>query len=220
MIKKAAADLKKVLHRNYKTRQEYRAVKAQKFGHLDLEYYDHVRDELVSRGCVCVGDYENVTLKGSPNDPMTFLRILISSDGHTSIALYHYPLLGPAGRIIDCETELGSNGYLVTSNAQTAGQLDPPPGFDMKYYSPKTPATKVFEAHHSRIKKLLAKSMSMEATLMKGVGDVLEMQERMHAAKAAYRQQVGYVTEKELERLGADASMAKALKRMISNENG
>jgi len=231
-IEKTAADIKDLNERVYVPRHEYRQVDARSFRHLDLHFYDAVRDRLVANGCTWLGDIENVTLMGTWSDLRTFIRCLVSEDQTVSIGLYHpkpkfwvrflfWILRIKVGRTIDCETELSSGGYIVTSNAAEAGKLNPPPGFDMKYFPVQTDPEAVFQAHRQRLKDFLAANPGIHATRMRTSEDELEMQHRMQGAKAAFRKGIGYVTEDELRRLGADSHAAAEIKQAMNrSENG
>jgi hypothetical protein len=226
-IDKAAGDIKKLSESIYVPRHEYQHVDPRAFRHLDLRFYDSVRDGLVSLGCIWLGDVENMTLKGTPNDFRTFIRMMVSDDKLICIGLYHpkpkfwvrlllWMLRIKVGKTIDCETELSNGGYLVTSNAAEAGKLNAPPGFDMKYFPVKTPHETIFEAHRQRLKDWLAANPGIHATAMRTPEDALEMQHRMQAAKAAYRKAVGHVSEDELRKMGADPQTAARIKRAMT----
>jgi hypothetical protein len=226
-IEKTASDIKKLNERLYVPRHEYREVDARSFGHLDLHFYNQVRDAFVAQGCAWLGDVENVTLKNTLTDSQTFIRVLTSEDQTISIGLYHpKPKLWPRlllwifrvkiGRTVDCETELSNGGYIVTSNAAEAGRLNPPPGFDMKFFPANTGHETIFQAHRQRLKDFLTANPGIRSTTMRTAEDVLEMQHRMQAAKAAYRKSIGYVTEDELKRLGADSHTAAEIKKAMN----
>ena len=227
-----ANDIKKRQELLYAPRHEFRVVEAKSFRHLDLGFYDKVRDALVAKGCACLGDVEIVELQNKGHCGRTFIRLLISRDGLTCIGLYHFkPKLwlrilvwfmgARVGRTIDCETELSNGGFLTTSNGAAAGKLNPPPGFDRKYFPVNTVHETVFQAHCERLADFVAANHGISITPMRTLEDALAMQHRMHAAKAAFRKQIGYVTQDELERLGADSKSAAEIKEaMDRSETG
>ncbi len=152
-------------------------------------------------------------------DLRSFIRILVSPDRTTCIGLYHpkpkiwvrllvWVLRVKVGRTIDCESELSNGGFIVTSNAAAAGKLNPPPGFDIQYFPVKTAPDAVFRAHGRRLADFLRANPGINATTMGSTEEVLDMQHRMEAAKAAFRKGVGYVTEDELKRMGAKGQTA------------
>lgn len=231
-IEKTASDIRKLTEHVYVPRHEYQQVDARSFRHLDLNFYDRTRDAFVAQGCTWLGDVENVTLKGTANDFRTFIRFLVSEDRTACVGLYHpkpkiwirlllWILRVKVGRTIDCESELSSGGYIVTSNAAEAGKLNPPPGFDMKYFPVETDHDTVFRAHCRRLKDFLTANPAIRATTMSTAEEALEMQHRMQAAKAAFRKGIGYITKDELERLGAKPQTAAEIKQAMNHpQNG
>ncbi|MGC8642503.1 MAG: hypothetical protein ACP5XB_21825 [Isosphaeraceae bacterium] len=231
-IKKTARDIKKLNERVYVPRHEYRQADPRSFRHLDLSFYDRTRDALVGEGCTWLGDVEDVTLKGTAFDFRTFIRFLVSKDRTTCIGLYHpkpriwvrlllWILRLKVGRTIDCESELSTGGYIVTSSAAEASKLNPPPGFDVRYFPVETDPGTVLRAHCQRLKDTLAANPDIRATAMRTSEEAIEMQQRMQTAKAAFRKGIGYVTEDELERLGANSHTAVEIKQAMNrSENG
>jgi hypothetical protein len=230
-IEKTAADIKKLNEQIYVPRHEYRPVDARLFRHLDLHFYDTVRNAFVAQGCTPLGDVEDVTLKGTANDPRTFIRFLVSEDHTICIGLYQpkpkflmrfllWIFRIKLGKIIDCETELSNGGYIVTSNATEAAKLTSPPGFDVKFFPTDTDHNTIFQAHLQRLTDLLNSNPSTRATTMRTSEEALEMQHRMQTAKAAYRKGIGYVTEEELRKLGANPQTAKELKQAMNRSDG
>lgn len=222
-IEKAADQIKEYQKRIYVPRHEYRPINPNDFRRLDLKWYDRTRDLLVGRGCKFLGDFENVTLKGTWNDFQTFMRMLVTSDGATSIGLYHpkakwwlrilfWLMRIKLGKIIDCESELSDGTYIVTTNAMEAAKVQPPPGFDNEFFPHDTAPEIVYEAHIKRLRDHLTSHPGVEPAKMQTQADVLEMQNRMQAAKAAHRQQVGYASVTELQDMGADPETAAKIK--------
>jgi hypothetical protein len=219
-IEKVASDIQKLNETIYVPRHEYQPIDARLFRHLDLNFYDQVRDAFV----------ENITLKGTANDFQTFIRFLTSEDYTVGIGLYHpkpkfwlrlllWILRVKVGRTVDCETELSTGGYIVTSNAAEAGKLNPPPGFDMKFFPVDTDHNMIFQSHRQRLQDYLARNPGVRATTMRTPEDALGMQHRMQAAKAAFRKGIGGVTEDELRRLGADSHTAAEIKQAMNRSN-
>jgi hypothetical protein len=229
-IGKAARKIKSLQETIYVPRHEYRPVDPQAFRHLDLRFYDCIRDALVARGCVWLGDVENVTLKNTANDFRTFIRFFVSDDRVTCVGLFQpkpkfwvrvllWLLRIKLGKIMDCETELSNGGYLLTSNATEAARLNAPPGFDMKFVPLDTPHETIFETHRGRLDDYLQAHPEVSATRMTTADEVLEMQHRMQTAKANYRKSVGYLSHDELQRMGADSVTAAKLKSAMDGSD-
>lgn len=228
---RTASRLKKLNERIYIPRHEYRQVDAKSFHHLDLNFYDEVRDAFVAKGCRWLADLEDVTLKGTANDFRTFIRLLVSADSTVCIGLYQpkpriwirlllWIFRIKIGKTVDCESELSGGRFIVTSNGAGAGKLNPPPGFDMKYFPVETEPDIIFRAHTERLKTFLAANPEAHASEMPSMEQALEMQHRMEAAKAAFRKGIGYVTEDELQRLGADSRTAADIKQAMNHPEG
>jgi hypothetical protein len=223
---RVANDIKKLQESLYTPKHEFRVVDAKSFRHLDIGFYDKIQDALVAKGCTCLGDVEIVEQQKNGLGVRTFIRVLVTRDGLTCVGLYHFkPKLWlrsllwimrvRVGRTIDCETELSNGGYLTTSNAAQAGKLNPPPGFDRQYFPLNTLHETVFHKHCERLGDFVAANPGISITPMRTLEEALAMQQRMHAAKAAHRKEIGYVTQDELERLGANPKNAAEIKQAL-----
>ena len=223
---KTARDIKDFSKRIYTPRHEYGAVEAQAFRHLDLNFYDRVRESLVAKGCIWLGDVENVSLKNTANDFRTFIRLLVSDDHTICIGLFHpkpkfwmrlliWILRIKIGRTVDCESELSNGEFIVTSNGETAAKLTPPPGFHMQFFPVSTDHETLFQTHRQRLNEYLAANPGVHAIAMRTSTEALDMQHRMQFAKAAYRQKIGYVSEAELQNMGADPENAAEIKQAM-----
>ncbi len=229
-IEQTARHLKQSTQTAFVPRHEYRKVEARLFGHLDLGFYDEARDYLVAQGGIWFGDFENLTVKASAIDLRTFIRILTAEDQTICICLYHPKpklwtrlLLWIArfklGRTVDCETEFPDGRYLITNNAQEASRLTLPPGFDEQYLPADTSYEVVFQTHQQRLKDFLAANPGVPPTMMRTAEEVMEMQHRMQAIKAAYRKEVGGVTKDELENFGVDSATAAKIKQEMDHQD-
>lgn len=210
-----AASIKKFTEEIYVPRHEYQPVDPRNFRHLDLHYYDSVRDALLAQGCHGLGNVENVTLKNSSNDPRTFIRSLASPGRDIALSLYQpkpkfwirlilWIFRIKIGRIFDCESEFSDGTFLVTSNAAAAAPMKLPPNFDSKFFPWETPFDTVLQAHRQRIQAFLTAHPGVNPIRFPTLDDVLQMQHRQQAAKAAFRKSIGFVNEEELKKLGMD----------------
>ncbi|HEX9046360.1 MAG TPA: hypothetical protein VF988_04980 [Verrucomicrobiae bacterium] len=225
---KMAAEIKQLSEEIYVPRHEYRQVDSRDFRHLDLHYYDSVRDALLAQGCHGLGDIENVTLKNSKNDPRTFIRTLASRDRDIAISLYQpkpkiwlrlllWIFRIKLGRVFDCESAFSNGVFLVTSNAAMASPMKLPRNFDSKFFPFETPFETILQSHQQRIREFLTANPGVNPILYHTLDDVLKMQHRQEAAKAAFRKSFGFVDEDELKKLGMDPQMATAVKRAADN---
>ncbi|MCS6782800.1 MAG: hypothetical protein RMI89_11080 [Gloeomargarita sp. SKYBB_i_bin120] len=204
-IENKVNEIYKVLQAAYGQIYQYRPVNSEAFRYsVDLRYYHRLQSALVEQGYCWVGDVECVTLAPMLQEQhmRTFLRCMINPTHNTSIAIYH---LNPGGflgflfqeKVFDCETELTSGQYLVTTNASKP-PFDYPPSFDALHLPPGTSYKVVLRAHFHRLQRAITAGLS--PTPLHTLGDVLAMQERLQQAKNQYRQQIGYITPKELWR--------------------
>src|SRR5262249_55559989 len=106
-----------------------------------------------------------------------------------------------------------------TTNAAMAGKLQPTPGFDNKFFPVETPHLRVFEAHQERVKNFLTAHPEVSATAIKTAADSLAVQDRIQAAKAAFRKSIGYSTETELVRMGSDPETAAKIKQAMDQSD-
>ncbi|HWL54878.1 MAG TPA: hypothetical protein VNQ90_20715 [Chthoniobacteraceae bacterium] len=228
-IKKAAHDLEQSNQIIYAPRHEYREVDAQSFPHLDLGFYDRTRDALVAQGCTWIGDFEDLTLKAGAIDLRTFIRILVSKDQTISIALYHpkpkfwvrlllWVMRCKIGRTMDCGTELPEGRYIVTDNASEAAKMTLPPGFDHQLVSVGSDYETVFQVHQQRLKDFLLANPGVQPTIMRTVKDFFAVEHRIEAIKAAYRKEIGGVTEAELKNCGVDTDTAAKVKQEMDRQ--
>jgi len=104
----------------------------------------------------------------------------------------------------------------LEAKAAEAGKLNTPHGFDMKYFPVNTSYETIFQAHRQRVSDFLNANPDLYATEMQTLDEVLEMQNRMQAAKAAYRQGIGNITVDELKRLGATSHTAMKIKQSMN----
>lgn len=219
---KTARDLKKIGEEIYVPQHEFRIVEAKDFPHLDHHFYDSTRDMLIAQGFRHLGDIENLTLT-KPLNMRTFLRILISADGKTVVSLYQpkpaiwvrillWIFRMKVGKTMDCETELAEGQYIATSNAVEAAKLTPFPMVESKFFSYATPYESILAAHLARLRELPTAYPGREVTVMRTLEEVFAMQDRMQAAKAAFRKSIGHATTTELEKHGANPRTAREIK--------
>jgi hypothetical protein len=227
----AANDIKNLVEQIYSPRHEYRQVDPTSFRHLDLAYYQSMLTDFVKQGCTYLGDFQNITLTGENIHLPTFIRVLVTPDHATCIGFYHIKprlwvsllflfLRIKVGRTIEFETELANGGYIVTSNTAQAGKLNPPPGFDMKFFPAETDPELVFQAHRERLANFVTANPDIAFTKMETADQAFDMQHRMQAAKAAFRKSIGYLTPDELRRMGAGPSTARNIAASMKPPEG
>lgn len=187
---------------------EYRPADPRRFRAVDHRFYEEGRRLLEWHGYVPLGDQENVTLNRQSNGAPTFLRLHVSREGTTMSALYHFRpnwiwrLLGAReARVLDLETQFTDGRWLVTCNAEAAGQLESPPGIDAAHLPDRTPLEAVVQAHETRLADFLRRHPGASPVVVRSLEDVQRAQATLQRLKAEHRRRIG-LTKEELRRLG------------------
>lgn len=202
------------------TKHQFEQVDPRKFPHVDLHYYDSVRQLLESKGYVHLEDYEDVTLRQSANNPNTFIRAMLSGDGHFMAGMYHFKpplMLRAAGvkevKVLDLETQFSNGHFVCTSNAEDAGKLTQPVEVDNFAMGSATTPQLLLTAHDQRVKRFIEKTGAQPVRLQ-GMADVRKAQDELQRLKAEHRQRTG-LTREELERIGGAKKGDKAADLMF-----
>jgi hypothetical protein len=185
----------------------YAPVDARRFKHLDLAYYDDSQQTLETHGFRCVGDVENRTLNATSNSPRTFLRLMVNPNARTTAAMYHFKpgwmlriLKVKDAKAVDVETAFTDGSFVCTSNAESAGALNPPPQIDSLFMPAATAIETLVQAHQKRVAQHLAARPQVGARSAHSLEDVLRLQDEMQKIKAAYRRDHG-LSKEELTRI-------------------
>ncbi len=174
----------------------------------------------MEQGYSWTGDIEDMTVAEELREynTRTFIRTMINPTHNTSIALYHVNPKIPLGflaqmKAFDCETEFGSEKYLVTTNASKT-PFDAPPGFDVVHLPTNTPQKTILKTHYQRLQKAIS-TWNLSPTPLHCLDDILAMQKRMAQAKNSHRQRIGYITQEELNRFQVDPQIAREVGRRL-----
>jgi len=186
---------------------EYARVDARQCRHLDLAFYDQSQHRLTLLGFAFLQDEENLTLRRRSIALRTFLRVLLSRDGVTMAALYHFKpswmlrLLGAKeAKVLDLETQCSNGAFVCTSNAHAAGALNNPPEVDALFLPAGTPVEAVLEAHNQRLARFLVSHPGVQPVRQNGIEDVHRAQDLLQQIKAAHRKRTG-LSKEEWQRL-------------------
>jgi hypothetical protein len=209
-----AREILKRIEATYVPTHRYQTVDEKDFRHLDLGFYGKTQAWLEQKGFRFLCDKEDLTISEAPGNVFhrTMIRVMVSSDDKIATALYH-PKIKPLwlrillfvlgkrlGRIVDFETEFADGSFVCTSNALVASALSLPKQIDVEYHPAKTAIGALLERHLVRITEH-AKNCKTPARSHRTNDDVVAMQNRMNALKAAYRGEIGGITKEELDRL-------------------
>jgi hypothetical protein len=209
---KSAAQLLASIEATYVPTHQYVPADPAQFRHLDLQFYDRALAELQASGYRLAGDVEDLTISYAPHNIMkrVMIRTMLSRDGTVMAAAYD-PKLKWIWRILltilrlkpkpvlDFETEFDDGGFFVTSNAQAAAAMQPPPLICTEYFPAGTPAC-ILQAFHTEGVQAYAALTGASPRTIASHAELVEAQNRMNAIKSAHRNELGGIAREELER--------------------
>lgn len=198
----------------YVPKHEYVSVRDTDFPHLDLRFYQRARTELEAAGFLHLEDCEDRTLATVPGNVLlpVLIRVMVSADGAFTAGIYHarikplwlrallFVLRKLPGRTVDLETEFADGSFVCTSNALGASAIKLPPLVRCEYLPRQTPLPRLLARHRERVAARQAEA-GVPPRRLTSIADVRASQNRMNALKAAYRGEIGGITQEELEQL-------------------
>jgi hypothetical protein len=233
MNQSAAQRILQGLQHSYQDQTDYRMAAEVEFPHLKMRDYRRIQAELEALHFRHLVDYENMRVSSRPNALIkrTLIRCYLSIDG--DIAAAHYQIRPRLRRrlilllkgfwnlrwiaaprdfmralktrnVVDFETELSDGTFIATSNAQAAAKITLPSSIDSEHYPYGHPASLLLERHRQRLAARLAASPGVEPRAVTSVNDVLAKEARMHSLKAKHRQEVGWITNSELQQMSGN----------------
>ena len=215
----------------YEGTPQYREASEADFAGLDRRYYEGTTEELVRLGFRPAGD---VVFKSHKH----VCRILISSEGTTSILIYHINPMRVVARLrrtplrmCHAQTEFGEGRFLETLNREEMLSGAHAPETTFCHLPLGTSVQTVLEEHERRKQQLIQESGTACASCAT-LADVMAAQVRQHEIERVFRRRIGYVDpEAYRRRLILDGNspevaerFAKALdtarRRLICGDNG
>jgi hypothetical protein len=236
----AARSILATLKASFATPLEYVPAKAASFPHLDLPAYAAIQSWMRDNALRRLVDLEVPALSQSPSSLVapTFTRAFLSADG-TVVAQYYQvkPRLGRlalkwatgifnfrwiaatrmalrTARTRHCtsfETGFSDGGFVITSNAESAGKLTQPPSFDVRFHPYGTTPARMLAEHRIRV---AARRTETPATQIVAVADVRQMlaqQRRMAELKSAWRAAQNWISKAEIDALASNSEVADAV---------
>lgn len=191
-------------------------VKASDFSHLDLKFYDQTRAALETHLFTHLYDIEVTSMRSAMVKPV-FVRALRSPDHCVSAAFYHMKgtwwlrLLGLFSssmrrmlnsKTYDFETEFEDGSFVTTSNAEAVTNFDYPDPLNFECF----PGRSLEELGHLHYQRLTAQGTARGTYPVKihSVQHALDMQQRLHQAKATARGPQG-LSREEFRRIAGNA---------------
>ncbi len=191
-------DLQRAL---YSDAHEYRTVDAAtEFPEADLEYYDTMREWFLERGYRHLGDIEDLTLTRAMPEMRAFLRIMLSSDGATQVAIYDVkpPAEAPeqAGRSfrsVNAVIELSDGTFVSVDNNVGVDMTPDIPAVTRIRLSRETPTEEILRVAHEAAGARSTEDPAVRPVIVATLDEVIASQRREHEAKQAHFASIGYM---------------------------
>lgn len=193
----------------YEKEHTFRGATDADFAGLDRDWYARHTQELTDRGYRHVGDVVDDTI-AQLTGVTPVIRLHVSPDGTTTVAMYHLVPPNPAPReagqaigTFDVVTEFTDGTFLCTVNTLGQDVMTPPPGLERRQFARHTTLADLLRTHEPEKHKLLAaKSAAVGCVVIVTLADALDSEKRQQSLKNAYRKKIGYVHAEEVRRIG------------------
>jgi hypothetical protein len=207
---------------SFSPERRIREVELADFSELDQAFYDTVQQRLSAHGFIHLADLEDETLSAAHTSVFpTVERVMRSDDGRiVATAADFKPRTALAAsaverrRILALETEFDDGVVLCTSTAEAASQVPAPPSIRFFFLPAGSAPRELLAAHRQRVAE-----HALEAdTAVRPIPDLeafLAYQQRMRAAKAAHRQEIGITLEELLANWTGDPAQVRKVHRKI-----
>jgi hypothetical protein len=198
------------------------------FPHIDFSKYRDLEITLSTENFRKISDVELLNISNDPTSiyNKTLIRSFLSHDGSLVISCYELrpkwsrlaillargmlalrwidaPLffisMIPARFILDIETQLCNDTFIVTSNAAAAGLLEGPPTIDELHLPYDTALEGIKAAHLARVTKNTEDHIKVHPILSEK--ELFEMQKRLKLERSAHRSSCDWITKDEIERM-------------------
>jgi hypothetical protein len=186
----------------------YAPVEAAKYPHLNLAFYERLRQQFEEHGFVHLEDIEEIRAKPMKGFPPTFLRVMLSRDG-TRIGVLFHVKPGWALRLIGAkemlsfgvETVFSNETSVGTDNADKVTMLDPVPGFNELHLPATSTLEMILEAQERRVAGHAAQNPGAIVVRVHSPEQLHALMLAANQRRAAFRRQHG-LSKQSLERLG------------------
>jgi hypothetical protein len=186
-------------------------VESRDFPLVDIEFYNGVAGRIVNCGFSYAGDFVPRTGHQSDGSMRCFIRAFLSNDAPYTAACYHprprfwigllsRVLCGRLGKVVEIETELSDDTWIITTTAPKARLFDPPPLILREHHPEKIGVEELLECHRGRVQTYLKADPSLIARRVRDVAGLERSQARQHDITAVYRAMVGGLTADEIRR--------------------
>ncbi len=248
-LRKAAKDILKPLKEQFQGPHDIARVSESDFPHLKFSQYDAAGRILQAAGYEYLADVELRDVSRSEGNLYhpTLIRKFLASSGNTVACTYLLrPRFGklvelfmrgmrnmrwlatpaliaellPQRMILDLETELDDECFVVTSNAEAAAMMTSPPTIDNLFFPYRTNFQDLVTAHEARITSIAAGGSIVR---MRTYEDTIAMSRRQKRQKDAYRASIDWISREELlgmgdGRLDVSEALFKEIRSLLEEE--
>jgi len=230
--KRTASELLKFIEENYKSEHHYASVDLSDFSHVDKRFYQKESEQFTKHQFIHVEDCEDLTISNAQDRTLKRvpIRVMVSQDGTVMVGIYHpkirsiflrillFIIRQRLGKIIDLETEFEDGSFVVTSNAMAASPMSLPKLISCEYLPKNTKAEDLLKIHTQRVSDH-SQIHKARPRFSKTIEEIRASQNRMNALKAAFRSEIGGITEEELIMLSPSVSVAEEVFDEITTIN-
>jgi hypothetical protein len=202
-VRTAAGNIRSTMQALYSGPHSYREVSLRDFPGLDHAFYEEKTGELAALDFSFLGDLEDVTVNQAQIGEPTAIRVMLSDDRKVLACFYHAEVAGKSARIVDLESVLADETFVVTSTARAAAPLSMPPEVDCEFHPGGGSLGALVQAHRRRVRARAAAPGAPAVLEIGSLAEVIEHQRSMDMAKTRFRKgQATLMSRDELQRLG------------------
>lgn len=168
------------------------------FEDYDREFYDATAAALESLGFRRLWDLENRLLTRSFGRRTAIRTLYLPGEG---IGASIYSAGGEA--VIDLESDLSNDEWIITNNSRTGSFMEPPPGIHPQSVDPETPAAGLLDHHRKRLAEYLSARPGVTAREDTTWEGCLAAAARQKELQRKQRLEMGGITAEEFMRVAS-----------------
>jgi len=218
-VRKVARDIHENVQNAYNSGFRWKSVDLDSFHKLDLGFYHRTTELLLGKGYQLIGDVEYLHVTESNPNCRTCVRMLISSDGKDSAAIWNlrvrgwqFWLLKMLGEgtdylTVEFQSALSDGRFIMTNNTGQSPKLSSSRKI-LSYTNPESiPVAKLLTMHRENLAQFDSGVEGAPTTVeMHSLEEVIKYEEIQHELQSLHRTNNASLTEEELDRLGPDLS--------------
>jgi hypothetical protein len=194
--------------------QEYHIVDGDDNRHVCQRFYRNREAEFKMLGFTFLGDMEIESLKNTPLNPRTFLRIMVDRQRTTAAAFYHITprflfrifmfLFRFPSKVIELESYTDLGGTICTTNMPAKVEVPHPKVITKNHVSRRLSVADMYDRHLNSLSKLPEGNVLHR---IQGIQDVIFFQNVQHRITHDHLRQIGWVTKEFLRNQGISERM-------------